>query len=269
MPRVKRRTKRTTKKVAPKLGVEVILIGQQGLGKTTLLTYTPNPHFICDPNERGIQRLIAYGRTIGPNVDEPEIAESFTDMLESVETFAKNPGDRKTLVLEGLHGMELLAKQECVAEDYNGKEEEFESYGTGWKTIESKYMSELRNLLGKITPKGIHIFITAHTDDREKKNTHGADYQIETAVCTRHLWKSWRAWAGGVWFLNKAVVTAKDNPKDKRAIRKVRDANCWMLTNSYDNGFEAKDQYGLPDELDMSGSAKENWKQISEHITGL
>ena len=262
----KRKKKRPAKVKKKRLGLQVIPFGPPGIGKTSLMAQMPSPYFICDPNERGIERLVEFNNVEIPQGIKHDCFESITEINERLEDFIQDSEGFESIILESMTGLELIGKLECVDTDYGGDSSEFLSYGKGYDMLNSKYMTPLRRNLGILAGKGIHTMVTGHSKAKTMVNVLGADYSAITVDVTPKIWSSWHTWAGGLWFLNKELTVVKDDPNNKRKAAKVKDAERVLFTDSTEYAFEAKDQYGLPDQLEMNGTPAENWKLISDEI---
>lgn len=215
--------------------VKVVLYGPEGIGKTTLASQFPDPLFI--DTEGGTAHL---------DVRRVQKPDTWKGLLAIVEEVAKTPGVCKSLVIDTADWAEQICTEYvCVKNNKDGIESF--GYGKGYKYLSEEFM-RLLIACDKVIDSGKNIIITAHAQTKkfELPDEMGA-YDQWTMKLSKHVYPLVKEWADMVLFLNYKtyVVTTDTGSKKAQGGKRVMYAThhpCW----------EAKNRFGLPDEMDMS-----------------
>lgn len=217
---------------------KVVIYGPEGIGKSTMASMFPDPLFSD-----------TEGSTKELNIARFQAPSSWTMLIEQVKYVKEHPDCCKTYVVDTADwGEKLCAEHVCVVAHKNGIEDF--GYGKGYTYLKEEFGKWL-NLLDDLIDRGINVVITAHAMMRkfEQPDEMGAydRWELKLSRQTAPLLKEW---ADMLLFANyKIYSVAQDDSKKRKAQggRRVMYAThhaCW----------DAKNRYGLPDEMDFDYS---------------
>ena len=222
---------------------KVVIYGPEGIGKSTLAAKFPDPLFI---DTEGSTKEMDVAR-----LDKPTSWEFLLAELEFVRT--QRPC--KTLVIDTIDWAEQLCiKNIC---DKAGKTgiEDF-GYGKGY-VYEKETFQRLLTVLDGVIYAGINVVLTAHAALRkfEQPDELGAydRWEMKLGAKTSNLISPLiKEWADMVLFANyKTISVAADKDGKKH---KAQGGKRIMYT-SHHPCWDAKNRYGLPEEIPMDYSA--------------
>lgn len=233
-----------------KTGRRVVLVATEGYGKTTVGALGDNPVFIVAPNELGYFALYEHGLVPACPVMQPK---SWPEVKAAIEFIAREPGDRKTLVLDAMVGLEALCATYICETQYDGdwSKKGFLSYGEGPKVVTREFPSIFPRL-SACARKGVDVLILGHAKTQPFSNPEGAAYDRFECNVAKEVWALTKAWAEAVLFGNfRAIVdearTETNIAKAKgKAIGQQRIMRC-----QYSALADAKNQFGLAPEYAM------------------
>lgn len=222
---------------------KVVIYGPEGIGKSTFASQFPDPVFI---DTEGSTRELDVARL-------PEPA-SWTYLKEEVRYVIDHPDVCRTLVIDTADWAERLAI-ESVLNEYNKNGIEDFGYGNGYRYVYERF-GELLNLLTQVVSKGIHVVLTAHAALRkfEQPDEMGSydRYAMKlidspkTSICA-----TVKEWADIVLFANYKTIVVTDNKTKKTKAQGGRR----VMYTTHHSCWDAKNRYGLPDELPFTYEA--------------
>lgn len=223
----------------------VVLYGVEGVGKTTFAATAPSPIFIGTEEGSGALELARFPRP-----------ERWSDMLEAVRVLTEEPHSYKTLALDSLDWAEPLLWAHVCERDgkmtADGKAS-IEAYGFGKGYVAA--LDEARVLLAALetlqAKRGMHVVVIAHAHLKMLKNPLGEDFERYTLKVHEKLGGAVREWAETVLFANFETFTKADQNDRHKGFSTGRR----LAYTTKSAGFEAKNRYALPEELDLSWSA--------------
>jgi len=192
----------------------IVIVGQQGLGKSTFCSQFPDAIFIHDPHDGGIRDLVAKNVTvanIAPTVDHWDM------LLELCMELATQDHPYRTAVFESLTGLERLCFEACCDAEYGGdwSKTGFMSFFAGPSTAAKEYWPLFLSMLDKIRERGVHVLITGHTEIKTKNNPTGADYDSEITYCDKRIWQCTHKWAEAVLMMALSVDVETKSGQEK------------------------------------------------------
>lgn len=223
--------------------VKVLIYGPEGIGKSTLASRFPDPVFI---DTEGSTNHMDVARLPAPS--------SWSMLKEEIEYIKQNPSSCKTLVVDTADWAEKMCIESvCASKKVDGIESI--GYGKGYVYVKEEF-GKMLNLLNDVLEKGINIVVTAHAQMRkfEQPDELGAydRWELKMEKKTAPLVKEW---ADMILFCNyKTMVINVDNQGAQKGKNKAQGGRRVMYT-SHHPCWDAKNRFGLPEELDMTYDA--------------
>lgn len=219
---------------------KIVIYGPEGIGKSTFASQFPNPLFI--DTENGTKEL---------DVARFENTDSWEELKQQVRYVIAHPDICRTLVLDTADWAEKLEIEDlCQKNGWNSIESP--GYGKGY-TCSAEEFGTLLDLLSEVVRKGIHVVVTAHAQLRkvELPEEIGA-YDHWEMKTSKKVAPMIREWADAVFFANyKITVVNVDNRGAVNGKNKVQGGRR-MLYTSHTPFWDAKNRFGLPQELPLA-----------------
>ncbi|MBQ1789741.1 MAG: ATP-binding protein [Oscillospiraceae bacterium] len=214
--------------------VKTVIYGTEGVGKSTLASQFPDPLF-----------LDVEGGTSQLDVRRIEVRDSWDDLLSIVTEVMRNPDVCRTLVIDTADAAETMCIK-YILHKYNQKSIESFGYGKGYTYIGEEW-NRLMTACDACIGKGINVTLIAHAKQRkiELPEQTGAFDHWEMKV-SKQVAPLLKEWADLLLFCNYKtfVVTTDNNSKKAQGGKRV-------MYTSHNPVYDAKNRYGLPDELDL------------------
>lgn len=223
-----------------KQAIKICIYGVEGIGKSTLASKFPDPLFI--DTEGGTHNL-DVARLPSPT--------SWAQLLDEVEYVKQHPDVCRTLVIDTMDWAERLCiEQICSSKKVKGIEDM--PYGRGYVYV-AEEVGRLLNKLEEIRQKDINIVMIAHAQMRkfEQPDELGAydRWELKMNKKTAPLIKEN---VDVLLFCNyKTMVVNIDGQGAAKGKNKAQGGRRVMYT-SHHPCWDAKNRFGLPDELEMS-----------------
>ena len=215
--------------------VKTVIYGTEGVGKSTLASNFPEPLFID-----------VEGGTSQMDVRRIELNTNWDDLLSTVAEVMRNPDICRTLIIDTADSAETLCIKH-ILQKYNQKSIEAFGYGKGYTYIGEEW-TRLMMYLDSVIEKGINVVLIAHAKQRkiELPEQTGAFDHWEMKL-SKQVAPILKEWADLLLFCNYKtfVVTTESNSKKAQGGKRV-------MYTSHNPVYDAKNRYGLPDELDLN-----------------
>lgn len=221
---------------------KIVIYGTEGIGKSTLAAGFPDPVFI-DTEESTKHMDVA-------RFDAPT---TWTSLLEEIRYVIAHPDCCKTLVLDTADWAEQLELRELCAKN-NWTSIETLGYGKGY-TYAAEEFGKMLNLLTEVVAKGVNVVITAHAWLRkvELPEETGA-YDHWEMKTSKKVAPMLREWADAVFFANYKIIVVNVDGKGAGGTNKAQGGRR-MLYTTHTPYWDAKNRFGMPDELPLSYDA--------------
>lgn len=216
---------------------KVVVYGPEGIGKSTFAAHFPEPLFI---DTEGSTKDMDVARTESPT--------SWMMLMEQVRYVKNHPELCRTLVVDTADWAEMLCITQICDKNHKASIEEF-GYGKGYVYVQEEF-GRLLNALEEVVKAGIHVVLTAHAKMRkfEQPDELGAYDRWEMKL-TKQTAPMVKEWADMVLFANyKTFVINVDGQGVQKGKNKAQGGKRVMYTNHH-NCWDAKNRYGLPEEL--------------------
>lgn len=218
--------------------IKCVIMGCEGIGKSTLAAKFPEPLFI--DTENGTSSL---------DVRRIVCNKSWTDLIEIVNEVIKDPSICKTLVVDTADWAEQLAEEYVCSKNRVASIEAI-AYGKGYTFVADEFTALLK-LLDKCIELGLNTVFTAHAKPRkyELPEEQGQFDRWEMKL-SRQVAPLLKEWCDILLFCNYKtyVVTTENNRKKAQGGKRV-------MYTTHQPTFDAKNRFGLPEELDLDFSS--------------
>lgn len=220
---------------------KVVIYGAEGIGKSTLASKFPDPVFI---DTEGSTKELDVARYPTPK-DWSDIRDYICDFIDEL------PG--KTLVIDTADWAEQFCSR-AICKNLRVKGIEDVGYGKGYTYMKEEFSKMLADCT-KLVDCGVNVVFTAHAMMRkfEQPDEMGSYDRWEMKLskqCSPLL----KEWADIVLFCNyKTSVITDSNTKSKKATGGKR-----VMYASHHPCWDAKNRYGLPDQMEMDYSQIEH-----------
>ncbi len=217
----------------------IMMIGVEGVGKSTAGASMPNPVFIC--GESGL---------VGPQfADTPSFTpENWGEILQFVDELAQDSQGFKTLVIDTLDWVEPMLYA-YVCKNANHKNIEDFGYGKGYVVAQQ----EARNLLARLdrlNANGMNILLLCHSQIKTVNNPTGDNYDHFESKVNAKISGIFREWCDCVLFAQFDMYTKKDGMRAKAFGGDGR-----IVQTTHSAAWDAKNRYGLPEVMPLDMGA--------------
>lgn len=217
---------------------KVAIYGPEGIGKSTLASKFPFPIF-----------LDVEGSTKAMQVDRVDGLATWQALRDTMTALLTSGHDYKTVVIDTADWAEKLAAAHVCEQNKMRGIEAF-GYGKGYVYLKETF-SELLGDCDALIAKGINVVFTAHAAMRkfEQPDEKGAYDRWEMKL-TKHDAPLLKEWADMVLFCNYKTFAQKMENGTYKASGGRR-----VMYASHNPCWDAKNRYGLADELPMDYAA--------------
>lgn len=216
----------------------IVVFGPDGVGKTTFAFNAPKPVFIGA--EQGTDSF-----------DVPRFPPIYAwqEVLEAVRVLREGTHDYETMVLDTLDWAEpLIWRLVCQAAGVATIEEVGGGYGKGYSAALDHWRVFIRALEQLQAEKGMHVVLLGHSFIKKFSNPQGDDYDRYIMQLNEKAAGLLRQWANGVYFANYETFAVADKAKRVRGVA----TGARLLYTQRTAAYDAKDRYGLPEQLPLS-----------------
>lgn len=230
-----------------------VMYGPEGIGKTSFAAYAPKPLFIQTKGESGLETLINAGQ-LPETPHIPGEVQSWTDLLAVITWLVKTDQPYKTLVIDTLDGAEQLCFEHVIQTQYDGELDKFMAYHKGYDTSPRTWRQFLIALDKLRAAKKMSMLCLAHSKVLKKRNPEGEDWTAHAPNLHDKTWSVTKEWADAIFFSNFSLLVNKEGKASGGTIRTIYTQH----TPTYD----AKNRFGLPEQIDGGNAASEAWKNF-------
>lgn len=221
---------------------KIVIYGPEGIGKSTLAAQFPEPLFID-----------TEGSTNNMDVARLDKPSSWMMLLQQID-FVKQTAPCKTLIIDTADWAERLCIDYIVANGNKTSITQF-GYGEGFIQLEEVF-GKFLNKLTDLAEIGINVVLTAHAKivKFEQPDEMGAYDRWELKLGNKTTAKTasiTKEWADAVLFCNYKTLSVAADDKGKKF--KGQGGKRVMYTTHHP-AWDAKNRFGLPDEMDMDFS---------------
>lgn len=217
----------------------IMMIGVEGVGKSTAGASMPNPVFIC--GESGL---------VGPQfADTPSFTpENWGEILQFVDELAQDSQGFKTLVIDTLDWVEPMLYAH-VCKNANHKNIEDFGYGKGY-VVAQQEARQLLARLDRLNSNGMNILLLCHSQIKTVNNPTGDNYDHFESKVNAKISGIFREWCDCVLFAQFDMYTKKDGMRAKAFGGDGR-----IVQTTHSAAWDAKNRYGLPEVMPLDMGA--------------
>lgn len=217
--------------------LKVLVLGMEGVGKTTFACGAPDPLVIdldSGSHEQNVRRVT--------NV------ETFEELLEWVES-ASDLKECKTLVIDSLSRVEALITVKVC-----GKTGSLAEYGGGYGKGDDAALQHWRHLIGMLdrANRTKHIVLIGHVTVKRFDSPTGESYDRFTLSLREKASAPIKQWVNYTLFA-RAEITTRLQEKSKKTLADATGER-WLYTDNHP-AYDAKHRGSLPSRLPMQWSA--------------
>lgn len=217
----------------------ILLVGTEGVGKTTFAADAPNPIFICA--EDGIPPVLGEV----PRFPTPE---TLTDVLDAARALIREEHEFGTFVIDTIDWLEPVIWQELCARN-SWTDIEAPGYGKGYVAAAEEWRKLLSALDVLRQRKGMEIILLAHAAIRTFQNPAGGDYSRYECKLNKNAAALVKEWADvNLFAIHEEFVQVKNGRETRKGISTGRRVIHTERTAAWD----AKNRYALPPELPLN-----------------
>lgn len=216
----------------------IVMIGVEGVGKSTAGAGMENPIFLC-----GEDGLVGTQFAETPSYS-PTTWDEVMAFLEWLRTSTDH--GYKSLVVDTVDWIEpLLFKFLCLRDNKDSIEDY--GYGKGYIVAAEEFRRFLY-LLDEVNKRGVAILLLAHTHIKAFNNPIGENYDRYEPKVTKQIAGMIKEWADAVLFARFQVFTTKGKGQSKA---KGFGGQERVVHTMHSAGWDAKNRYGLPEEMPL------------------
>lgn len=235
--------------------ISVFCYGPSGVGKTSMWSYMPDPMFIIDPQEEGIEDLVRFKQAAKPK-HPTIIVPDFEEAIATLESVAEGEYDGiKSVVLDSVTGFEKLCFQYHCREYFENDWTKggFYSFQQGPKNAAKTDWPRFLDACDTVRRAGINVIVIGHSQVKSYTNPEGPDYDQFIPYLDKETWQQTHRWAKAVIFYNHNVSTEKQGLRTKA---KTGSEERFLYT-THSATYAAKNRWGLEPVIDAGMSGKD------------
>ena len=216
--------------------LRLLIFGVEGIGKSSFAAGAPNPIFIEVEDGTSQLDIVRFPRP-----------ESWTEVLEAIETLTKDVHNHQTLVLDSLDRAEQLLWDHICKRDGEPNIEAY-GYGKGYSAALDEWRLFISALERLQRAKPMHVVLIGHSTTKTFKNPEGDDfdrYELKLHVKASGFL---REWCDAVLFANYETFVQKEKNKRVKGV----DTGARLIFTQRRAAYDAKNRFALPDFLHLS-----------------
>lgn len=244
-----------------KQALRFVIYGPEGVGKSTLAAFSPNPLWFDCEDGSGRLDVARYQFRDG---DGGHVPHTYGEILAALDDLTANPHEFKTLVIDTADRLESLLWKHVIAKSGKAYDNiEAFGYGKGYTVA----LDEWRGLCSRLdrlrVARDMTIVILAHAQIRTFKSPTTDDYDrfwLRIHEKAGGFLKEWSDVTGFATFEEGASKIVGSNSDRVRGYSTGRRLLMLKRTAAYD----AKTRYAMPDEIELD--AANPWAPLAKAV---
>lgn len=217
----------------------IMLIGVEGVGKSTAGAAMPEPIFICGENGL-VGAQFAQTASFTP--------ADWKELLQFLDELAQDKGEFKSVVIDTLDWIEPMLYT-YVCSSNNQKNIESFGYGKGY-VVAQQEARQLLIRLEKLNTLGMNILLLCHSTIKTVNNPVGDNYDHFEGKLNAKIAGLFKEWCDAVLFAQFDMYTRKDGMRSKAFGGDAR-----IVQTTHSAAWDAKNRYGLPETMPLDMAA--------------
>lgn len=227
-----------TRKIEPRPD-RILLVGTEGVGKTTFAAEAPSPVFICA--EDGLPPVLG-------EVPRFPVPQSLSDVLDALRVLVREDHEFQTVVVDTIDWLEPIIWRELCARN-SWADIEAPGYGKGYVAAADEWRKLLAALDVLRNRKGMEVILLAHASIKTFQNPAGGDYSRYECKLNKNAAALVKEWTDVNLF---AVHEEFAEIKNGRETRKGVSTGRRVIHTARTAAWDAKNRYDLPAELPLN-----------------
>jgi hypothetical protein len=220
--------------------LRILMVGPEGIGKTTFAADAPSPIFLGAED--------GFGLLSPDTFPEPK---TWAEVMAALRTLESTDHAFKTLVIDTLDWLEPLCWRAVCTEGGKLSIKDF-GFGDGFTAAVEKWRVFISALEQIRRVKGMHVILLAHTAIKKFNNPEGEDYDQYRLALNDKAAGLFRQWVDAILFAQFRVIVEKgDKTKKSKAIGTPER----VVHTVKRAAFDSKNRYELPDTLPLEWAA--------------
>lgn len=244
-------------------GLGLLLIGVEGIGKTTFASEFPKPLTCFSIYESGFEDFMEMG-IISPKFNENLYCDSYGEMIVRL-----NRCQSKTIVIDSLSGYQSLLFEDLTAKPpYNGDKDKFYDYYKGPRLVAPPFANDFCNILENKRRQGHHIVVLAHDRTTSIKNPRGLDYTASDISVDEGIREIFKHWAPNILYmtLDPGIDTVTKELKGVPKEARMKEDDVRIIFTRKSLVHSAKNKLNLPTVIPMGSSSEEAYDNFVKHL---
>lgn len=213
----------------------VVLMGTQGVGKSTWANSAPNAVFV--PTEDGLD-------AINVNAAFPQ-ATSVAEVCDNLDTLIKETHDFQTVAIDSADWLEILIHNEIATAGGKPSISDI-GYGKGYGEASNTWLRILGQLETLRNEKGMIVIILAHTKIKTFNDPTSDSYDRYILDLHDSSSSVLREWCDVLGFANHSFAVKTSETGFNKKVTRATGSGERLLYVEERPGFVAKNRYGLP-----------------------
>lgn len=217
--------------------IRVLVFGTHGVGKSTFAADAPSPIFLC--SEDGTAQL---------DVARLPTPRSWADVLEAIRVLTAEEHEFRTLVFDTVDWLEPLCWAAACAAAGKAAIEDF-GFGKGYVAALDLWRGLIARLEQLERTRKMNIVLLAHAHVKKHDDPFAGAFDRYRMKLHEKAGDLLAEWVDALLFARHEVVaTKKGNDQKARGVS----SGARILHTTYCAAFDAKNRFGLPEEMPLS-----------------
>lgn len=216
--------------------IRTVVYGPEGIGKSTFVSGFPKPIFI--DTEGGTKQLDVI------RFPEPE---TWTDLLDMIDSVIAKPEMWRTLIIDTVDRAEDLLTDQLLAEGQVDSIEKYGGgYGKGYTAMAERFNKDLLRRLDRLIAEGVHVTMVAHAAMRKFESPEDPPYDRWEMKLSKKIAPLVKEWTDNLFFATYEQIVVKEGSKNKAKGKAKR-----IMHTCHATTYDAKNRFGLNDNLPL------------------